>query len=351
VSELLRDREVPRGSWWWLASAITVALILGLGALGILRALVEPLAVIFVGMTLAATLAPIVSWLARWMPRTVAAIAVYLALLLILALILWILVPPLARQAQQLAESLPGLAMRAEQLIERWQRMTDGGLEGSLDTAVTGLLTTLGSLAASAPGAIVGLLAAAALVIVVSVYWLILSPRINNFVRSLFPPAQGQRIEALLSEMAGAMGGTYVGLLILGIDYPLVLAVLAGLLEFIPMLGPIVAAVAITGVALTQSLTSALLVLVFMIGVQQLESQVLTPNIMRTQTHLSPLLTVVALFVGAAVGGFLGVLVSIPLTAALRVLAVRALAPAIRRRTGAPPPEQDDKSEEEAEEG
>jgi predicted PurR-regulated permease PerM len=204
------------------------------------------------------------------------------------------------------------------------------------------------------------------LVIVVSVYWLILSPRINNFVRSLFPPAQGQRIEALLSEMAGAMGGylrgsaitsfivgaiTYVGLLILGIDYPLVLAVLAGLLEFIPMLGPIVAAVAITGVALTQSLTSALLVLVFMIGVQQLESQVLTPNIMRTQTHLSPLLTVVALFVGAAVGGFLGVLVSIPLTAALRVLAVRALAPAIRRRTGAPPPEQDDKSEEEAEEG
>jgi predicted PurR-regulated permease PerM len=60
---------------------------------------------------------------------------------------------------------------------------------------------------------------------------------------------------------------------------------------------------------------------------------------------------VVALFVGAAVGGFLGVLVSIPLTAALRVLAVRALAPAIRRRTGAPPPEQDDKSEEEAEEG
>ncbi len=363
MSEMLKGRDATQSSWWWWMWAIAVALIVGLGALGLLRVLIRPLAVIFVGMTLAATLAPIVSWLERWIPRTLAVILVYLALVLVLAGILWILVPPLVGQVQALVDRLPELLDRGEQLIERWQRMAGGALEGSLGGILTGALGPLGSVATTVPGAIAGALTGVALAVFVSIYWLILSPRIGAFVRSLFPTPQARRVETVLGDMADAMGGylrgsaidsaavglvTYVGMLIIGVDYPIVLAVLAGVLEFIPMLGPIIAAVVVTIVALLQSLTQGLLALAYMVALQQVENHLLVPNIMRTQTSMSPLLTVLALFVGGAVGGFLGALLAIPLAAALRVFVLQVVAPAVRRQTGAPP-EEDEKSEEEKE--
>lgn len=367
MSEMLKGREATRGSWWWWMWALAVALIVGLGALEMLRVLIRPLAVIFVGMTLAATLAPIVSWLERWIPRTLAVILVYLALVLVLAGILWILVPPLVGQVQALVDRLPELLTRGEQLMERWQRMAGGALEGSLGGVLTGALGPLGSVATTVPGAIAGALTGVALAVFVSIYWLILSPRIGAFVRSLFPSPQARRVEGVLGDMADAMGGylrgsaidsaavglvTYVGMLIIGVDYPIVLAVLAGVLEFIPMLGPIIAAVVVTIVALLQSLTQGLLALAYMVALQQVENHLLVPNIMRTQTSMSPLLTVLALFVGGAVGGFLGALLAIPLAAALRVFVLQVVAPAVRRQTGAPPEphEEDDKGEEEKEE-
>lgn len=363
MSEMLKGRDATQSSWWWWMWAIAVALIVGLGALGLLRVLIRPLAVIFVGMTLAATLAPIVSWLERWIPRTLAVILVYLALVLVLAGILWILVPPLVGQVQALVDRLPELFARGEQLIERWQRMAGGALEGSLGGILTGALGPLGSVATTVPGAIAGALTGVALAVFVSIYWLILSPRIGAFVRSLFPAPQAGRVETVLGDMADAMGGylrgsaidsaavglvTYVGMLIIGVDYPIVLAVLAGVLEFIPMLGPIIAAVVVTIVALLQSLTQGLLALAYMVALQQVENHLLVPNIMRTQTSMSPLLTVLALFVGGAVGGFLGALLAIPLAAALRVFVLQVVAPAVRRQTGAPP-EENEKSEEEKE--
>jgi predicted PurR-regulated permease PerM len=67
----------------------------------------------------------------------------------------------------------------------------------------------------------------------------------------------------------------------------------------------------------------------------QLEGHLLTPNIMRSQTHVSQVLVLAALFAGGTLGGILGALVAIPLAGALKVLAVRIVAPAVRRWTGA----------------
>jgi predicted PurR-regulated permease PerM len=72
-----------------------------------------------------------------------------------------------------------------------------------------------------------------------------------------------------------------------------------------------------------------------MIVLQQLENHLLLPNIMRSQTEISPLLTILALFTGGALGGFIGALAAIPLAAALRVFVLRVVAPAVRRQTGA----------------
>ena len=129
---------------------------------------------------------------------------------------------------------------------------------------------------------------------------------------------------------------TYVGLTIIGLDLALTLSILAGLLEVIPVLGPVLAAIPMLIIALLESPTQALVVLLFVLALQQVESRILLPFIMRSQTEVSPLLVLVAIFVGEALGGLLGAIVAIPLVSMLRVFVQRVVAPWARRRTGAP---------------
>ena len=119
----------------------------------------------------------------------------------------------------------------------------------------------------------------------------------------------------------------YVGLLLIDVDYALTLAVVAGIGEIIPVLGPILVTIPIVAVALLDSPTTALIALIFWIGVQQSETHVLSPNVIHSQTNIPPLLVIVAALVGSSIGGFLGALVAVPLSGALRVLVVRLVTP------------------------
>jgi predicted PurR-regulated permease PerM len=132
---------------------------------------------------------------------------------------------------------------------------------------------------------------------------------------------------------------TYVGLLVVDVDYPLVLGLIAGLMEVIPIVGGVVTAILMVLVALTESFTKALITLVLAVALQQFEANVVVPNIMQVEAKTSPLLTLFAVIAGATVGGVVGALVAIPLAAALRILVIEALAPEIRRRLGAAPPD------------
>ena len=128
---------------------------------------------------------------------------------------------------------------------------------------------------------------------------------------------------------------TFVGLFIFGIDFAVVFGVMAGMLELLPVAGPILSGVIIVGLTLLQSPGKALAALIFIFVLQELENHILVPNIMRTQTDISSLLAVLALFAGDAIGGLLGALIAIPIAAALHVLVKQVLAPAIRKQTQA----------------
>jgi predicted PurR-regulated permease PerM len=131
----------------------------------------------------------------------------------------------------------------------------------------------------------------------------------------------------------------FIGLTIFGIPFALALALFAGLMEFIPVIGPTLAAIPMVALALAESPTRALIVLAFVLAMQQFESNVIMPNVVRSQTEVSPLLALLSLFAGVSLGGLLGALVAIPLAAAARVFFVQVIAPGIRRWTGAAPVE------------
>ena len=202
------------------------------------------------------------------------------------------------------------------------------------------------------PRRLLELVTAFVVVFFISLYALILAPGLESFVLSLYPERSRERVEAVAAKMMGAMGGfvrgtlidalvvgvlTYVGLLLIGMPFELILSVLAGLLEIIPVVGPLITAILLVTVAVLQAPGKVWIVLAFAVVLQQVESNILVPNIMREQAKVSPLLTLLALLAGERIGGLVGALVAIPLVAALRVLMLELVAPAVRSWTGAPP--------------
>jgi len=113
---------------------------------------------------------------------------------------------------------------------------------------------------------------------------------------------------------------TYIGLLLLGIEFALPLAILAGLLEIVPYVGPILAAVpaAIVGFGISPLMGAATIALAFLI--QQLENYFLVPKIMQKSVGVSPLITLLALSIGFRLAGILGVVISVPVVITLQVL-------------------------------
>jgi putative heme transporter len=353
-----RVQSKPWGEWARLASAGAVAIVLGVGALAAIRTLGEILAVIFLGITIASALNPIVSWLERKkVPRALAVISIYAGLLAMLIVTGFLIVPGLVNQAQQLVEVVPDALDAAEYWANRqtW-------LLGMLDVeqideiqpleAFTVGLTGLGAALLTVPGAVATLIAEGLLMIFISIYGLILAPDIRAYVASFFPEEEAQNVLTVLRRITDAMGGylrgllidgsilgtvTYIGLMLLGVRFPLLLGVIAGMGEIVPIAGPVIAGSIILLVALFQSPQLALFTLIFVLILQQLESNVLVPLVMKSQVDISPLFTLIGIAMGGTIGGFLGAVVAVPVAAAITALVKVAIAPAIRRRTGAPP--------------
>lgn len=334
-------------AWWTITTAVAVAIIVGLGALDLIRLLVLPIGIFVFGLTLAASLAPLVAWLERWIPRVPAAILVYIGLIILLAALTWGVVPSLVSQLQGLGNRLPDLIERARDFLDRWS----GGESGaSLANTLYSQLESIGPTLLRIPLTLASIVSGMLLVLFISFYILLEASRMESFILSLFPEARREHIHHVLAETAQAMGGyfrgaaingiiigliSFVGFWLIGIDFALAFGVLAGLLELVPIAGPIVATLIISGLTVLQSPGQALAVLIFMIVLQQIENNVLVPQVMRSQTDISRLLSILAIFAGGAIGGLLGALIAIPITAALRVLIRLVIAPAIRRQTGA----------------
>jgi putative heme transporter len=304
------------------------------------------LALIVLGVAIAAALSPLVSFLQRKMPRFLAVLLVYLLILLIFAGILVIIVPPLVDQGSEIARQAPDWFDQLENRVEEW------GLIDEIPRLIEFLFEEIERIASAIVGVPVGIARGAFdifIILVISIYSLLEGPSIKGFIRSLFPEDKADEVVEVIEKMLQAMGGfvqtvainaivigllTYLGLLIIGVNFPLVLGLFAGMMEVIPYLGPIIAAIPIVIVALFDSPTTALIAFAFLVILQQFESYVLLPYVMRTQTKVSPLAVVLALIVGGALGGLIGILVALPLISAARVFTIEVVAPAIRSRTG-----------------
>jgi predicted PurR-regulated permease PerM len=199
-------------------------------------------------------------------------------------------------------------------------------------------------------GGVAGVVGDLVSIFLFSVTWMAASGDLRSFVLSLFRPGSRELVKALTSEtsrtFAGYVRGVAINMVAIGalatlacwalrLPGPVLLGVFAGLCELIPLLGPFLGAVPAVLLGFTVSPAYPLIVAVVFLGLQQLESNVLTPVVMKRQTGLRPFSVLLALIVGAGLAGIWGALVAVPVGSALQIVVVRVVAPAIRRRYGA----------------
>lgn len=326
---------------WQVAGIGVLTVVAGLLLTQLTLAVARPLALIFIALVIGEALSPIVTLVERWAPRVAAVIIVYVGLLLVIAGIGWLIFPPLVGQAAETITDGPGIAEQVRDLLDSL------GIPQSdrIVSTAQARLSDVGGALVNLPLAIVSGAAEIVIVFFLSLYWLLTVRSLRAFVLSLIPERHHPYAEETFRELSRMMGGyvraaaiqgliigavSYIGLRLIGVQFPVILAVIAGVTEMIPVVGPLIAMIPILGVALLSSPTTALITLGFWIGLQQFENHVLTPGIMRSQTNLPPFLVLVALFIGGGTAGIVAAFVAIPLAGVLKVLVVRLLAPWIR---------------------
>jgi predicted PurR-regulated permease PerM len=182
---------------------------------------------------------------------------------------------------------------------------------------------------------VVAFLAQVLSIIVLSIYLTLDQTRLERFWLSLVPAARRPELLAMWREIEGRLG-TYVrgqlllmtsigvlaslGYLVIGLPYPVALGALAGLLEFVPMVGPTLGAIPAVIVALSISPQAALLVVAYTIVIQVAENNILVPRLMGHSVGVSPILVILAIFVFSDLLGMAGAFLAIPLAAILQVM-------------------------------
>lgn len=344
----VRPQPVRLERPWRDGTAIALAILGALVLVQGLGVLFQPLLLFLAATVIATAVSPIAGWLARWMPRTAAVLLIFLAVGVVFALFVWVIVPPLVQQVQGLVDEAPSLIDQAEAWLEERDFPDIGALEDRARSAAESGARVALFAVPTVFGTFIDLL----LILAMSVYLSISAPALVQFMLSLVPAQQREYARSVLSETGRTMGGyvrgsvidgavlavlTYVGLTVIGVDFALVLALLAFIGALIPVLGPMLAGAPAVALGLAESPTTAVMVFALYFGLQQVETYLLLPYIMRSQAAIPPLLTLFALVAGAAFAGFMGALLAIPLLGGFHVIVLRVIAPAIRAWTGAAP--------------
>jgi putative heme transporter len=344
VVEVEREPDLRPPSGWGPPVRLVVAAAAMAAGLWLTFLLRGVLLQVLVAIILAAGLSPLVDWLnRRGVPRGLAVVLIYLVFLLALVGLGFLLVPPVVGQVQSLIAQAPDFGNRILASLENLQKQLPflPPIGPTLQQQVQNLGNQIGAIGAQALtvlgfalGVFGGLLTAV-LTLLITFYLIVDGPRIRSYLLGFLPASHIDRARRVTDNIGARMGGwllgqivlssaiglaSFVALSIIGVSNALLLAVVAGVAELIPLIGPWIAAVPAVLVAFTQSPLTALFTVIAYVVIQQLESNLLAPRIMGRAVRLHPLAVILALLVGASLLGIAGALVAVPVASALSAL-------------------------------
>lgn len=299
----------------------------------VLYLLLDILLVVMAGVVIASAIEPAVRFLERrHIPRLPAVIGLYVFALLALFATVYFFVPPII-------EDLSNIFAQAPDYIRSLQ-LESTFLNDSGSLSVSELVNNLRDTALESSedvvsfiGSIFGGVISFFLMFTLSFYLSVRKGGIEHFIRLIVPTAHEEYVTNLWHRSQEKIGRwmqgqfilmlivgllVYLGLTILGVPNALLLGILAGLFEIIPVFGPILSAVPAIGLAaLSGGLSLALMTTGLFIIVQQFENNLIHPLVVTKVVGVPPIIVILAVVIGGSLAGFLGVLLAVPLAAAL----------------------------------
>ena len=264
----------------------------------------------------------------KW-PRIFSVLIAYVLFLLVLSLFVAFIFPPLIKELSVLLTNIQLPLIFQDELKDF--EVNFGSIKGLLDTFGTSISTAFTILSSTFSGAFVAITT-----MVIALYFSLEKPKIIDDLASFFSQDQAKEIKSFFHEIDNQLGNwirgemilmtvigllTFVGLIILQVPYALPLAIIAGLLEIVPNIGPVFSAVpAIIVAFLTFGWPAALAVSVLYLLVQQLENNLIVPKIMRSSVNINPLVSILGILIGAKLFGVVGALLAVPIFIVLRTI-------------------------------
>ncbi len=284
---------------------------------------------LFVATLLVTILNPFVIKLSKYkVPRIFSILLSYVLIFGFLGTAVASILPPLVEQTTNLTNGLPEY-FQSTQLPKY--------VNEDMTKQIVSQLGSLPGQVVKAGFSLFGNILSIFTVAIFAFYLLLVRDRLDSGLEFLFGKEKSKKIVNLINTLEVKLGGwargqfslmftigilSYLGFIILGIPYALPLAMIAGILEIIPYVGPVIAAIPaiILGFSISPFVGFAAVGLAVLI--QQLENYVLVPKIMEKSTGVSPIVTLIALAVGYRVAGIIGMIISIPLVIIAQTLIV-----------------------------
>jgi len=293
-------------------------------------------------MVLTYVLEPVVNLLVRRrVPRGMAVLIIYLTFIVLATIIVINCIPLVSKQMTQLANNIPGLVQWADgwidKLAQQKQYLPEAVRKG-IETALANAEQHITGLASGAFTMLSGTVSFLFLAFVVPflVYYMLKDMRVIGRAMVRVAPVRyrdemktvlagiddtlGKYVRGQLLVMSAVGVLTYAGLLVIHMPYAILLAMFLAAADIIPYLGPFIGATPAILLAFPMGLSMVIKVLIVNVIVQQLEGNLISPQIMGHTLNLHPMAIVAALLIGGEVGGILGLILAIPLLAVLKVV-------------------------------
>ncbi|MEK7579515.1 MAG: AI-2E family transporter [Patescibacteria group bacterium] len=327
------------------SSVLKSALVLiALYAVYLLRDLVL---VVVAAVVIASAIEPMSAWFVRRrVPRTLGVVSIYLTIAVIVFGVVYLALPPLLFEAANFFSQAPQYFgnFDIQNLLGQFKITAEPGiLEGISQSFSAGdLLSGIRSLLAIPGGvfqivsSIFGGVFSFVLIIILSFYFAVQEKGIENFLKIVTPHnhqayaidlwrrsqgkiGQWMQGQLLLMLLVGVL--VFLGLTILGVKHAFLFALLAGLLEVIPLFGPIISSIPAILVGFSDGgVSQALLVGGLFVIIQQFENHLIYPLVVHKVVGVPAMVVILALIIGAQLGGFLGAILSVPIASALMEL-------------------------------
>ncbi len=306
--------------------------------------------ILFVAIVMGTVIRPVVAWLhRRGLPRIAGGILVYILLLALLIGFVLLLFPLVVEQSTTIGAAVPGyyqslrewMVNYPNQLIVRLSEFLPATLPSLVPVQQTGqqMLASAGQ-ALGYVGSVAKIVFIATAILLLALHWTFDGPRTVRSLLLLIPVGRRESISELISAMETKVGFYLAGqgflclaigimalvaYLLIGLPNALLLALVAGLLEAVPMIGPLLGAIPAAVIALSIAPSKLVWVIVATLVIQQVENSLLVPRVMRRAVGVNPFVSLLAIFAFSSLFGIAGALMAIPTAAIIQLLLDRFL--------------------------